>query len=115
MIGVASHREGENDHPRRKVADVLDHQTPGFFRVLQVCIRQSSIPPLRYAEDLGRTLCLFRSERCATPGTGLSGGQVQDPDLVSGIDGLQKSARAGELDVVSVGGEGQDVHGHGGI
>jgi len=89
MIGMTSHGEGENDHARRKVADVLDHQLPCFLRVLQVCIRQSSIPPLRYAQDPGRPLRLLRSERCASSGPGLSRGKVQDPDLVSGVDGLQ--------------------------
>src|SRR6185312_2092136 len=71
VIGMSSHREGENDDAWRKVADVLDHHPPGFLRVLQVCIRQSSIPPLRSTENLGRPLGLFRSERCATPGPAL--------------------------------------------
>ena len=48
VIGMSSHREGKDDDPWREVADVLDHQPPGFLGVLQVCIRQSSIPPLSY-------------------------------------------------------------------
>src|SRR5215208_7068327 len=39
VIGMTSHGEGKDDEAGREVPDVLDHDAPGLFRVLQVRIR----------------------------------------------------------------------------
>ena len=115
MIGVPAHGEGEDDHSGSEMPDVFDDRSPGLFRILQASVGQSSVSPLGHPDNGCRSLGLLGSKRGAAAGAGLAGGEVQNSYAISSVYRFEQSARAGELDVVSVGGEGQDVYGHGGI
>ena len=110
---MTAHREGQDDDPGREVADLRHDEPPGLVGVLQVRIGEAGVPPLRDAQDGGGALGLLGADGGAPPGAGLPRGEIEDPGPVAGIHRLEQGAGAGELHVVAVGGDGQDVDGHG--
>ena len=105
-------REGQDDHPGGEMADFPYQRSPGLLGVLEMGVGQAGVPPLGDTKDLGRLRRFLGPQRRAAPGAGLSGGQVENAGAVAGIRGFQQGAGAGELDVVAVRGDGENVHGH---
>ena len=107
--------EGENDDAWSEVPYVLYYSPPCLIRVVKVGIGQAGIPPLLHAQDFGGTLGLLGTELGAASGPGLPRRKVEDPRPIAGVHGLEERTGAGELDVIAVGGDRQDVDRHGGI
>src|SRR4051812_27405663 len=113
MVGVSSDGEGENDNFGGEMADLLDNELPRLLRVVQVGVGQAGVSPLGYSEDPSCLLRLLLAEAGTPPGARFAGRQVQDTDSITAIDRLEEGARAGELNVVTVGRDGENVDGHG--
>ena len=80
--------------------------------VLQVGVAKARVPPLGDAQDLRGARGLCRSQLWAAAGARFAGGQIQNTGPVSRVLRLEQRAGAGELDVVPVGGDGQQIDGH---
>ncbi len=114
MVGVPADRERQDDHPGCEVPDLRDYEPTRLLRILEMGVGKTGIPPLGHTKDFGGPTRLLGPELGAAAGRGLSGRQVEDPGAVASIHRLEQGAGAGELDVIAVGGDGQDVYGHGG-
>ena len=94
------------------MADLSHHSSPRLIRIVKVRVRQSRVASLRHTEYLGRPFGLLLSQLRAPAGAGFSGGQVQYPGPVSAVHRLEQRTGTGQLDVVAVRGNGQDVDRH---
>ena len=112
VIRVAADGEGKYHHARREVTYLGDDKTPRLIRVLKVGVGQSGVPALADSEDLRRPFGFLRAQLGTASGAAFSGCQIQYSGPITGIDGLEQGAGAGELDVVTMGGDGQDVDRH---
>ncbi len=74
---------------------------------------EPGIPSFRDTQDLGRLLSLGGAQRGTASGAALAGREVENAGAVAGLDGLGQGTGAGQLDVVAMCGDGQDVYGHG--
>ena len=113
VVRVATDGEGEDDDPGREVPDLLHQHAPGLVGIAEVGIGKARVPALGASEDLRRPLGLPGTDLGAAAGGALAGGQVQDTGSVPRLGRPDERARTGELDVVAMGGDGQNVHGHG--
>jgi hypothetical protein len=112
VIRVPADGEGKYHHARREVTYLGDYKTPRLIRVLKVSVGQPSIPPLTDPEDLRRTFGLLGAQLGTASTAAFPGCQIQYSGLITGVNGLEQGAGAGELDVVTMGGDGQDVDRH---
>src|SRR5262249_22221793 len=100
-------------HPRREVPDVLHHGPSGVVIVPEVGIGQARIAALAHTQDRRGALGFLASELGGAARGALAGREIENAGAVSRVRGAEPGAGAGELDVVTVGGDGQDIHGHG--
>ena len=114
VIRVPAHGEGKDDDTWSEVSYLLHYSLPGFIRVVKVGVGQTGVPPLGNAEDLGGPFGLFGTKLGAASGAGFSGSEIEDTCPMAGIRGLKQRAGAGELDVIAVGGDSENIDGHGG-
>jgi hypothetical protein len=112
MVRVPPHGKGENDNPWGEVTYLGHYSPPCLIRVVKVSVGQTRIPPLDHSQDAGGSVCLLGSELGAAPGSGLAGSQIEDSGPVAGISRLDERPGTGQLDVVAMGGNRQDVDGH---
>jgi hypothetical protein len=112
VVGVSSDGEGENDNLGGKMADLLDDELPRLLRIVQVGIGKPCVSPLSHPEDPSGLLRLLLSEAGAPSSAGFACRQIQDTNSIAVVDRFEEGTRAGELNVVTVGGDGENVDGH---
>ena len=104
--------QGEDDDTGPEIADLLDYDAPAGLVIGEVGIRQPGIPALGKSEHPGSGLGLagphLRTAQCAT----LASREIEHAGPLPRIDSAEQGAGAGELDVVAVGGDGENVNGH---
>ena len=113
VIGVASDGVREDDDLWSEVPDLLDEDPPGCPGIRQVGIAKSRVAPLVYSHDRCRALGLLTPECGAPPRPRFAGGEIENAGPVSAVGRADEGAGAGQLDVVTMGGDGQQVDGHG--
>src|SRR4030095_15086460 len=82
---------------------------PTFRPVHQDSVRQPQVDADVYAEDLAGGLGLASARLLGPTGRRLAGGQVDDPDPIPLADEPGEGGPAGDLQVVRVWGDGDDV------
>ncbi len=111
MVGVPADGVGEDHHPGPEVPDLLHHHAPGLVGVGQRRVGQPRVPALRHPQHLRRRRRLPGPELGAAPRPGLAAGEVQDAGGMPGIPRLEQRPGAGQFDVVTVRGDGQQGDG----
>src|SRR2546426_954627 len=111
VVGMPAHGEREDDDPRPHRADELDERRPRGLVVREVRVRQTGVEAQRHPERRGGALRLRGSGGGVAARARLALGEVQDADPVARPDGLGERAAAGELGVVTMGGDGEQVYG----
>jgi hypothetical protein len=112
VVGVPADGEGKDNNAGSEVPYLLHYGPPCLICVVKVSVGQAGIPTLSYTQDLGGTIGLVRSELGAASGPSLSRGEIEDPGPVTRVCGLEEGTGAGQLDVVAVGSDRQDVDRH---
>jgi hypothetical protein len=112
VVRMAANGEGKYHDTRREVADFSHDSSPCLIRVLKVGVGESSIAALADSKNLRRPVSLIGSQLGTASTAAFSRGQIQYPGPITGVDGLEQRAGAGELDVVAMGGDGQDIDRH---
>ena len=113
MVGMAADGERQDHDPRREVADLGDDDrrraSSSFCRWAsgRPAFRRSATPRISAAR-----LGLLGPQVGAAARARLAGREVQDAGAVARVHRLEQRAGAGELDVVAVGGDGQQIDGH---
>src|SRR6266568_3563297 len=109
VVGVASHGEGEDHDAGSGGADELHDAAPRRLVVREVGIAQLRVQAQVHAERLRRALRFSAARRGVALGAGFSLRQVENPDALAGPRRLGEGAAAGELDVVAMGGDGEQI------
>jgi hypothetical protein len=112
MVGVAADREGEDHDAGPEIADLLDHDAPAGLVIGEVGIGKPGIPALGKAEHPGRGLGLAGAHLSTPQRPTLASREIEHAGTVPRIDDAEQGAGAGELHVVAVRGDGEDVNGH---
>ena len=112
MIGVTPNRERKDDDSGGEVPDMSHNGPTSLIRILKVGVGQAGVAPLQDPYSSCRALRLFGTEGGTAPGRRLTRGQVQNADRIACIDGLEQSARTGELDVIAVRRKSKNVNRH---
>ena len=86
MIGMPADREGQDDDPRREVADVARHDAPRLVGVEQAGVGQAGIPSFGHAKDGGGALGLLGAQGGTAAGAALAGGEVEDAGAMTLVD-----------------------------
>ena len=113
MIGVTPDGKRQDHDARREVSDLRDDGATCLLGVVQVRIRKPGIPAFYYAQDFRRSLGLGGPQRGTASRAALTGREIQDAGAVAGLGGLRQGTGAGQLHVVAMGGDSQNVYGHG--
>jgi hypothetical protein len=113
VVRMATDWKGQNHYSWSEVPNVFDDDSPGLLAVFEMRVGQQSIAPLRHTQNLGGPFRFLASERCATMGAAFARGEVEDPGSIPLIHSLEEGAGAGELGVVPMRGDGEQVDGHG--
>src|SRR5947209_16207544 len=106
---MPAHGEGEDDDPRARRADEADERRSRRLVVREVRVRQAGIEAQVHAQRRGGALRLRGSGGGVAACARLALGEVQDADPVARPDGLGERAAAGELRVVTMGGDGEQI------
>src|SRR5438128_4543279 len=113
VVGMPAHGEGEDDDPRARRADEADERRSRRLVVREVRVRQAGIEAQVHAQRRGGALRLRGSGGGVAACARLALGEVQDADPVARPGGLRERAAAGELRVVTMGGDGEQIDGLG--
>src|SRR5438552_5121942 len=111
VVGMPAHGEGEDDDPRARRADEADERRPRRLIVREVRVRQTGVEAQVHAQRRGGALRLRGSGGGVAACARLALGEVQDADPVARPGGLRERAAAGELRVVTMGGDGEQIDG----
>jgi hypothetical protein len=112
VVGVPSHGERQDDDAGREMPDLRDHESPRCLVVLKVRVSQPGIPPFRHTQNLRGPVGFGGPQVRAAPRPRFTRGEIQYPGSIPRVLRLQQRAGTGELDVVSVSGDGEEVDGH---
>src|SRR5438093_10171126 len=110
VVGMAPDGERENHHPGPRGADQLDELRARRLIVLEVGVGEPGVEPHVHAERPGCALGLGGACGGVAARAGLSLGQVNDPDAMARPHGLGERAAAGQLDVVAMRSDREQVH-----
>src|SRR5687767_2763448 len=113
VIGVPPDGKGKDDDPRPEMPDLLHQDFPRRLAVLEMCVGEARIPALAHTHHhagLFRFLC---PQRRAAARARLAFRQIEYRSRVPRVGRPDERAGTGELDVVPVRGDRQDIHGHG--
>jgi hypothetical protein len=81
---------------------------------VKVGVGEFRIPPFHDTKNYSRPFGFLRAQRRASPAARLTSREVEYAGPVAGIHRLEQGTSAGQLDVVAMGGDGQDIYRHGG-
>ena len=109
VVGVAPARGGEDHHARPQRPQPMHQPLARRPVVLDPRVGEPKVLPDAHPQDARRGRGFLRAQRHRPAGAHLPGGQVQHPRTVPGVDRPDQRAAAGQLGVVGVGGDGQQV------
>src|ERR1019366_1266122 len=100
---------GKNKHARAQLTNDTRDLDPVAKGVLDAAVRNIERSPPTDFQDARRLVGLTRPVFNAAAGAHLALREVEDGSAVSALCHLEQRAAAGLLDVVAMGGDGQDV------
>jgi hypothetical protein len=103
---------GEDDGARAEAPDPTDDDSAGLVRVVEMRVPQARVLARMDAQGPGAGCGLLRAQGDGAARARFPGGEIQDADAVALADGLGERAASGQLDVVGMGSDGQQVHRH---
>ena len=113
VIGVAPLQRRRDDDARAEATDRPHEQLARRRRVLDACVGEPERLPRAAPDDLGGPLRFLLPERGGAARAHLALREVDDRGAVTALRRLDQRPAAGELDVVAMGGDGEDGDGRG--